>query len=181
MFAQWTPHFQPEAAGADATLQFPLWAQVKGLPKFLRTEEFLREVVSHFATVIYVENSDTYRARMLGLRVCIIPIEAHNLPDTIIITKIDGDGGVNHDVIYTGRPVQCERCYKKGHSARKYPKPRHSHRKNNRFYDCNQNLDLDVPLIEVELVIERKPKAEPPLEKGKQKIASKALWKPKIV
>ena len=41
---------------------------------------------------------------MLGIMVRIISIEPHSLPDTIIIPKIDGEGGVNHDVICTGAP-----------------------------------------------------------------------------
>ncbi|KAG0573957.1 hypothetical protein KC19_VG224900, partial [Ceratodon purpureus] len=132
LFAEWTPHFQLEAEGAEDLLQYPLWAQIRGLPRFLRNEEFLREVINQFATVInqfatviYVENSDSYRARMLGLRVRIVPLDTITLPDTIIIPKIDGDGGAPHDVVYTGGPDQCERCHKKGHSVKHCPQPRH--------------------------------------------------------
>ncbi|KAG0558201.1 hypothetical protein KC19_10G011600, partial [Ceratodon purpureus] len=129
MFAEWTPHFEPEGDNAASTLQYPLWAQIKGLPRFLRTEDFLREVISQFATVVYVEDSDSYRARTLGLRVRIIPTNVSELPDTLHIPKIDGDGGVYHDIVYTGSPDECERCHKKDHTVKYCKVPKKSFRR----------------------------------------------------
>ncbi|KAG0574602.1 hypothetical protein KC19_VG275700 [Ceratodon purpureus] len=129
LFVEWTPHFQPDRAGAKGLLQYPLWVQVKGLPLFLKTEEFLREVIRQFSTVVYVKNSDTYRSRMLGLRVRIIPVETHRLHDTVIIPRIDGDGGVYHDLVYTGVQDQCKRCHRRGHTIRHCPTPKLQNKK----------------------------------------------------
>ncbi|KAG0596405.1 hypothetical protein M758_UG251000 [Ceratodon purpureus] len=128
MFVEWTPHFDP-GDNAASVLQYPLWAQIKGLPRFLRTEDFLREVIGQFAHVVYIENSDSYRARTLGLRVRIITNKVSELPDTLHIPKIDGDGGVYHDIIYTGSPDECERRHKKDHTVKYCKVPKKHFRK----------------------------------------------------
>jgi hypothetical protein len=93
------------------------------LPLIFRIEEFLKEVINQFAIVVHVDNSDLYRARMLGPKIRIIPANVNELPKMITLPRIDGVRGINHELIYIGGPEECERCHKTDPSVKNCPVP----------------------------------------------------------
>lgn len=121
-FASWRPHFDARAPQAIAKLDCPVWVQVVDLCQILREETFLRTIGEQLGQVIAIDTSDAYKAKLLGPRIRLLVQDLNNLPQSIVIPRMDGEGEVEYELEFSGLPNQCGRCRAKDHQVRNCPK-----------------------------------------------------------
>ena len=121
-FASWRPHFDSRAPQAIASLDCPVWVQVVDLCQVLREEAFLRTIGEQLGQVIAIDTSEAYKAKLLGPRIRLLVQDLDNLPQSIVIPRIDGEGEAEYELEFSGLPHQCGRCRAKDHSVRNCPK-----------------------------------------------------------
>ena len=121
-FASWQPHFDSRAPQAIAKLDCPVWVQVIDLCQVLREEKFLRTIGEQLGQVIAIDSSDAYKAKLLGPRIRLLVQDPNNLPHSIVIPRLDGDGEIEYELEFSGLPNQCGRCRARDHQVRHCPK-----------------------------------------------------------
>lgn len=121
-FASWRPHFDSREPQAIAQLDCPVWVQVVGLCQVLREEAFLRTLGEQLGQVISIDTSDAYRAKLLGPWIRLLVQDLNNLPQKIVIPRLDGEGEVEYELEFSGLPDQCGRCRARDHQVRHCPK-----------------------------------------------------------
>ena len=121
-FSSWRPHFDAKAQQPNDQLDFPIWLQVVDLCQILREDAFLRTIGEHIGQVIAIDNSEAYRAKLFGPRIRILVKDLNNLPHTVVLPRLDGEGVVEYNLEYSGLPHQCGRCRSRDHQVRHCPK-----------------------------------------------------------
>ena len=121
-FSSWRPHFDAKTQLANDQLDYPVWLQVVGLCQIMREESFLRTIGEHIGQVIAVDNSELYRAKLFGPRIRLLVKDLNDLPQTIIVPRLDREGEVEYSLEYSGLPSQCGRCRSRDHPVRHCPK-----------------------------------------------------------
>jgi hypothetical protein len=118
-FSSWRPHVH---SGNTDILDYPVWVQVVNLCQILREESFLRTIGEQLGQVIDIDNSDTYKAKLYGPRMRILVQDINNLPQLIVLPRLDGEGVVEYALEYSGLPHQCGRCRSRDHQVRNCPR-----------------------------------------------------------
>jgi hypothetical protein len=123
VFSPWQPSFEPEDPGCVDSFSYAIWAQFCGLNSLLRTRECLTEIGKHIGVVLAVEEDDTNRATIAGLRVriSVSTKDLKTLPQRIEIPQIGNYGGKTCKVVYSGLPEQCLACDTYAHSPKNCP------------------------------------------------------------
>lgn len=119
-FSSWKPHFNSKAP--QDQLDFPVWVQIVDLCFILREDTFLRTVGEQIGQVIAVDNSEAYWATVFGPRIRLLVRDLKTLPQSVVLPRLDGEGVVEHKLVYSGLPIQCGRCRSTEHSVRFCPK-----------------------------------------------------------
>lgn len=110
IFYSWSPYFNADLPLNKAHLKTGFWAQIRELPPFLRTQEFLRETFEVFSEVLYIDDEDTYLTKLSGPRVRILTENVKTLPKTLLIPRLDGGSDIEYTLEYSGLKSQCSRC-----------------------------------------------------------------------
>ena len=121
-FSSWRPHFDSRTQRATEQLDFPIWMQIVDLCQILRDEALLRTVGEHIGQVIAIDNSEAYRAKLFGPRVRLLVNNLDDLPQSVVLPRLDGEGIVEYNLEYSGLPHQCGRCRSREHQVRNCPK-----------------------------------------------------------
>jgi hypothetical protein len=72
----------------------------------------------YIGKVIAVDNSEAYMAKLFGPRIRILVRDLKNLPQSVILPRLDEEGVVKYKVEYSGLPSQCGRCRSTEHIVR---------------------------------------------------------------
>ena len=118
-FSSWRPHVN---SGNVDKLDYPVWVQVVNLCQILREESFLRTIGEQLGQVIDIDNSDMYKAKLYGPRMRILVPDINNLPQLIVLPRLDGEGVVEYTLAYSGLPHQCGPCRSRNHQVRNCPR-----------------------------------------------------------
>ena len=121
-FSNWKPHYDSRRSQGKDQLDFPIWMQIVDLCQILRDELILRTVGEHIGQVIAVDNSEAYRAKLFGPRVRLLVTNIDDLPQTVVLPRLDGEGAVEYNLEFSGLPNQCGRCRSREHQVRFCPK-----------------------------------------------------------
>ena len=121
-FSSWKPHFDSTAPQAEESLDHPVWVQIVDLCQVLREDFFLRIIGEQIGQVISIDNSEAYRAKLFGPRIRLLVRDLHQLPQTVVIPRLDGDGTVEYQLEFSGLPKQCGRCRAHDHLVKNCPK-----------------------------------------------------------
>ena len=121
-FASWRPHFDSKTPQAIAKLDCPVWVQIIDLCQVLREEAFLRAIGEQLGQVIAIDTSEAYKAKLLGPRIRLLVQDLNNLPQSIVIPRLDGEGEAEYELEFSGLPNQCGRCRARDHQVRNCPK-----------------------------------------------------------
>lgn len=121
-FSSWRPHFNPRTPKARDTLDYPVWVQIVNLCQILREEAFLRTIGEQLGQVISINNSDAYRAKLFGPRIRLLVQDINNLPQPIVLPRLDGGGEIKYQLEFSGLPNQCGRCRSRDHQVKHCPK-----------------------------------------------------------
>ena len=121
-FSSCRPHFDSKAPEAEENLDHPVWVQIVDLCQVLREESFLRIIGEQLGQVISIDNSDAYRAKLFGPRIRLLVQDLHQLPQTVVIPRLDGEGTVEYKLEFSGLPKQCGRCRAHDHLVRNCPR-----------------------------------------------------------
>lgn len=129
-FSSWRPHFDPKNPRAADTLDHPIWVQIVDLCQVLREEtSFLQTIGEQLGQVISIDTSDAYKAKLYGPRIRLLVKDLNELPHSVEIPRLDGDGTVEYALEYSGLPNQCGRCRSRDHQVRHCPKKDSHNRK----------------------------------------------------
>ena len=118
-FSSWRPHVN---SGNVDKLDHPVWVQVVNLCQILREDSFLRTIGEQLGQVIDIDNSDIYKAKLYGPRMRILVQDINNLPQLLVLPRLDGEGVVEYTLAYSGLPHQCGRCRSRDHQVRNCPR-----------------------------------------------------------
>ena len=118
-FSSWRPHVNSRTID---TLDYPVWVHIVNLCQMLREESFLRMIGEQLGQVIDIDNSDIYKAKLFGPRMRILVQDINNLPQLIVLPRLDGEGVVEYELEYSGLPHQCGRCRSRDHLVRNCPR-----------------------------------------------------------
>lgn len=121
-FSSWRPHFDPKSTHEADRLDHPVWVQIVDLCQVLREEAFLRTIGAQLGQVISIDSSDAYKAKLFGPRIRLLVRDLTELPQTVIILRLDGEGTVEYALEFSGLPNQCGRCRSRDHQVRFCPK-----------------------------------------------------------
>ena len=121
-FSSWRLHYAASTNHGSEQLDFPVWLQVVDLSQILRNDIFLRTIGAHIGQVIAIDDSEAYRAKLFGPRIRILVNDINNLPQTVVLPRIDGEGEVEYHLEYSGLPNQCGRCRALDHQVRHCPR-----------------------------------------------------------
>ena len=121
-FSSWRPHFDATASQSEESLDHPVWVQIVDLCQVLREENFLRIVGEQIGQVISIDNSEGYRSKLFGPRIRLLVKELNQLPQTVVLPRLDREGTVEYNLEYSGLPHQCGRCRAHDHMVRNCPK-----------------------------------------------------------
>ena len=88
----------------------------------LREESFLQLIGEQIGQVISIDNSEAYRAKLFGPRIRLLVRDIRQLPQTVVIPRLDGAGTVEYKLEFSGLPKQCGRCRAHDHLVRNCPK-----------------------------------------------------------
>ena len=121
-FSSWRPHFDSTAPQAEESLDHPVWVQIVDLCQVLREDFFLKIIGEQIGHVISIDNSEAYRAKLFGPRIRLLVRDIHQLPQTVVIPRLDGEGTVEYQLEFSGLPKQCGRCRAHDHLVRNCPK-----------------------------------------------------------
>jgi hypothetical protein len=121
-FSSWRPHFDSKAPQAEESLDHLVWVQIVKLCQVLREEPFLKLIGEQIGQVISIDNSERYRSKLFGPRIRLLVQDLHQLPQTVVIPRLDGEGTVEYTLEYSGLPHQCGRCRGLDHLVRNCPK-----------------------------------------------------------
>ena len=121
-FSSWRPHFDANIPQESDRLDHPIWMQVVNLCQVLREETFLHTLGEQIGQVLSIDNSEAYRAKLFGPRIRLLVRDLDNLPHTIILPRLDGEGTVEYAVEFSGLPNQCGRCRSRDHQVRYCPR-----------------------------------------------------------
>ena len=122
LFSSWRPHFDSKAPQAEESLDHPVWVQIVDLCQVLREEPFLKLIGEQIGQVISIDNSEAYRSKLFGPRIRLLVQDLHQLPQTVVIPRLDGEGTVEYPLEYSGLPNQCGRCRSHDHLVRNCPR-----------------------------------------------------------
>jgi hypothetical protein len=140
-FSSWRLHGAANTTHGSG-LDFPVWLQVVNLSQILRDDSFLKTIGEHIGQVIAIDNSEAYRAKLFGPRIRILVSDINNLPNTVVLPQIDGEGEVEYQLEYSGLPNQCGRCRALDHQVRHCPRrdlklPRREHQVRSKHINTN--------------------------------------------
>ena len=121
-FSSWKPHFDSRAGKVEESLDHPVWVQIVDLCQVLREDSFLRLIGEQIGQVISIDNSEAYRAKLFGPRIRLLVRDIQQLPQTVVIPRLDGAGTVEYKLEFSGLPKQCGRCRAHDHLVRNCPK-----------------------------------------------------------
>lgn len=121
-FSSWRPHFDPKTLQPEDQLDYPVWVQIVDLCQILREESFLRTIGEQMGQVITIDSSEAYRAKLFGPRIRILVRSLYDLPQSIVLPRLDREGTVEYKLEYSGLPNQCGRCRSRDHQVRHCPK-----------------------------------------------------------
>ena len=121
-FSSWRLHYAVNNNQDNEQLDFPVWLQIVDLSQILRNDTFLRTIGAHIGQVIAIDNSEAYRAKLFGPRIRILVSDINNLPQSVVLPRIDGEGEVEYQLEYSGLPNQCGRCRALDHHVRHCPR-----------------------------------------------------------
>ena len=121
-FSSWRPHFDSTSPQAEESLDHPVWVQIVNLCQVLREDFFLKIIGEQIGHVILIDNSEAYRAKLFGPRIRLLVRNLHQLPQTVVIPRLDGEGTVEYQLEFSGLPKQCGRCRALDHLVRNCPK-----------------------------------------------------------
>lgn len=93
-FSSWRPHFDSRTPQARDNLDYPVWVQIVNLCQILREDTFLRTIGEQLGQIISIDNSDAYKAKLCGPRIRLLVQDLNNLPQTVVIPRLDGEGVV---------------------------------------------------------------------------------------
>lgn len=143
--SSWRPHFDPKKQKEIARLDHPVWVQIIDLCQMLRTDSYLRNIGNHLGRVISIDNSAAYKAKLSGPRIRLLVQDLNNLPEVVVLPRLDEDDTVEYALEFSGLPNQCGRCRSRDHQVRFCPKrenykrrdpsnsqPSHQHRRTER-------------------------------------------------
>lgn len=99
-----------------------MWVQFVDLCQVLREESFLHLIGEQRGQVISIDSSEAYRAKLFGPRIGLFVRDLHQLPQTVVIPRLDGDGTVEYKLEFSGLPKQCGRCRAHDHLVRNCPR-----------------------------------------------------------
>ncbi|KAG0595094.1 hypothetical protein M758_UG138800 [Ceratodon purpureus] len=86
----WSPYF--DAKGTPLQRRTALWVQIIDLPPWMRTKTILSEIISTFAEIVHIDDSESYLSKISGPRVRILTTSIDSLPSTVKLNRIDGKG-----------------------------------------------------------------------------------------
>lgn len=121
-FSSWRPHLDLQTQQTEDQLNFPVWVQIVDLCQILREETFLRIIGEQIGQVITIDSSEAYRAKLFGPRIRLLVRDLNNLPQVVVLPRLDGVGTVEYKLEYNGLPNQCGRCRSREHLVRNCPK-----------------------------------------------------------
>ena len=121
-FSSWRPHFDFTSSQAADSLDHPIWVQIVDLCQILREEPFLRIIGEQIGKVISIDNSEGYRAKLFGPRIRLMVRDIQQLPQKVVIPRLDGEGTVEYTLEFSGLPHQCGRCRAHDHQVRNCPR-----------------------------------------------------------
>ena len=136
--SSWRPQFDPKKTQDTDSLDYPVWVQIGDLCQVLRIEAFLREIGAQIGQVISIDNSEAYKAKLFGPRIRLLMNDLHNLPQAIIILRLDGHGTMEYMLEFSGLPHQCGRCRSHDHQVRHCPRKDHPRRRDTKPHQAQQ-------------------------------------------
>ena len=89
---------------------------------FYKNVSFLQTIGEQLGQVISIDNSEAYKAKLSGPRIRILVQDLNELPDTVEIPRLDGDGTLEYTLEFSGLPNQFGRCRSHEHQVRHCPK-----------------------------------------------------------
>lgn len=121
-FSSWKPHFDASTNQDANRLDHPVWMQIVNLCQVLRNDTFLRIIGEQIGQVISIDNSEAYRAKLFGPRIRLLVRDLDNLPNTVVLPRLDGEGLIEYALEFSGLPNQCGRCRSREHQVRFCPR-----------------------------------------------------------
>lgn len=106
-FSSWRPHFDARAPRDTEKLDHPVWMQVANMCQVLRGDTFLHTIGENIGQVISIDNSEAYKAKLFGPRIRLLVKDIDNLPHTVVLPKLDGEGKIEYALEFSGLPNQC--------------------------------------------------------------------------
>ena len=103
-FSSWRPHFDSQAPQAEDSLDHQVWVQIVFLCQVLKEDSFLKLIGEQIGQVISIDNSEAYRAKLFGPRIRLLVRDIHQLPQTVVIPRPDGEGTVEYTLEFSGLP-----------------------------------------------------------------------------
>jgi hypothetical protein len=159
-FSSWQPHFDSSTPQALDKLDCPVWVQIVDLCQLLREEPVLCTIGSQLGQVIAIDNSDVYKAKLFGPRIRLLVQDIDNLPQTITIPRIDGEGVAEYALEYNGLPNQCGRCRSREHQVRHCPKKELQGKKRVSRHRQNTGRREKRPVLNIKKEYRPKPHSE---------------------
>ena len=161
-FSSWRPHFDPRNPRAADKLDHPVWVQIVDLCQVLREDiPFLQTIGEQLGQVISIDNSDAYKAKLSGPRIRILVQDLTELPSTVEIPRLDGDGTLEYKLEFSGLPNQCGRCRSHEHQVRHCPKKEsHNRRADNNHGHKTPQTTKQLDQREVDSVMQKVIQAE---------------------
>lgn len=81
------------------------------LCQVLREDTFLHTIGAQIGQV----NSEAYKVKLFGPRIRLLVRNLHELPHTVVVPRLDGEGTVEYALEFSGLPNQCGRCHSREH------------------------------------------------------------------
>jgi hypothetical protein len=113
----WSPYFNYEKDYRHSKPNISLWVQIVDLPPFYRSKDMVHDLITAFAEVVAIDDTDSYKSKLSGPRIRIITSNVDTLPKTITLPRHDGKGDLIYELEYSGLPEQCGRCRSYDHTV----------------------------------------------------------------
>ena len=145
-FSSWRPHFDAKKPQDTDSLDHPVWVQIVDLCQVLRTDEFLQTIGEQIGQVISIDSSDAYKAKLFGPRIRLLVRDLQNLPQVVVVPRLDGEGTVEYTLEYSGLPHQCGRYRSHDHPVKYCPRKEYLRKREPRP-NITQQQPCSVPTV----------------------------------
>lgn len=120
-FSSWQPHLDALGSEIRKNLNHTICVQVVGMCVVLKQEEVLRHIGGLLGKVTGIDCNDQYYTKARGERIRILVKHTTKLPPAITIKRLDTEGDITYELLYSGLHNQCARCRATCHQVRNCP------------------------------------------------------------